>query len=95
MTKAEDSDTLMYVSGMGAFLNRWFTSYEQARASLDSEGGYLFPYKNQFFVTEEEAIRELEMDPKDPDWELIGRDWVRPLNLEAWSRLKLKRMLKR
>ena len=32
---------VMYVTRMDAVLNRWFTSYEEARASLQSEGGYL------------------------------------------------------
>jgi hypothetical protein len=94
MKTSEKNDTLMYAPSMDAFVNRWFRTYEEARASLESEGGYLFPYKHQFFVTEREAIRELGLDPDDPDWELIGRDWVHPLSLDAWERLKKKRMLK-
>jgi len=81
----------MYVSQMDAVLNRWFTTYEGARASLEQEGGYLLPYKGQYFVTEGEGIRELGLDPEDPDWERIGRDWVRPTDGEAWGRLKAKR----
>ena len=57
------------------------------------EGGYLFPYKNQFFVTESEAVRELGLDPKDPDCEVIGWDWVQPLDEKAWERLLEKRLL--
>ena len=34
-----------YPRGMGAFLNRWFARYEDARRSLEAEGGYLFPYR--------------------------------------------------
>jgi len=81
----------MYVQGMGSFLNRWFAKYEQARASLEQEGGYLFPYKSQFFITEREAVRELGLDPDDPDWQFIGWDWVKPRDKEAWERLKKKR----
>ena len=81
----------MYVARMDAIVNRWFTTYEEARASLESEGGYLFPYKNQFFVTLREGVRELGLDPDDPDWERIGWDWVRPADAEAWERLKSKR----
>ncbi len=92
MTKNDERDTMMYAPGMSNFLNRWFSTYDQARASLDSEGGYLFPYKHQFFVTGSEAIRELGMDPADPDWELIGRDWVHPRDREAWNRLMEKRL---
>lgn len=85
----------MYVSQMSALLNRWFRSYEEASASLKSEGGYLFPYKDQFFITEQEGIRALGLDPDDKDWEKIGRDWVRPLDVEAWERLKVKRGIPR
>lgn len=81
----------MYVSRMDAILSRWFASYEQARSSLESEGGYLLPYKAQYFITTSEGIRELGLDPADPDWELIGWDWVRPRNEEAWKRLIEKR----
>ena len=81
----------MYVPLMDAFLNRWFASYEEARASLDADGGYLLPYNDQFFVTVADAIRELGLDPADPDWERIGWDWVRPLDDEARERLRQKR----
>ena len=81
----------MYVPRMDAFLNRWFTSYEEARASLESDGGYLLPYNGQFFVTVEDAIRELGLDPEDSDWERIDWDWAFPRDLEARERLKLKR----
>jgi hypothetical protein len=65
---------IMYVTRMDAVLNRWFTSYEQARSSLEKEGGYLLPYKAQYFVTTSEGVRELGLDPDDPDWERIGWD---------------------
>jgi hypothetical protein len=81
----------MYAESMHAFVNRWFTTYEQARASREKEGGFLFPYKSQFFITEREAIRELGLDPDDPDWKLIGWDWVKPLDPAAFERLKKKR----
>jgi hypothetical protein len=81
----------MYVPRMDAVLNRWFRSYAEARTSLEAEGGYLLPYKHQFFVTLSEGIRDLGLDPDDPDWERIGWDWVQPKDREAWERLKEKR----
>ena len=83
----------MYVEGMDLFVNRWLAKYDQARATLKKEGGFLFPYKSQFFITEREAIRELGLDPDDPDWQLIGWDWAKPLDLVAWERLKKKRAI--
>ncbi|OLC37598.1 MAG: hypothetical protein AUH81_05955 [Candidatus Rokubacteria bacterium 13_1_40CM_4_69_5] len=82
---------IMYVASMDAILNRWFTTYEDARASLDAEGGYLLPYRAQFFVTSPEGIRELGLDPDDADWARIGWDWARPLDAVAWERLRARR----
>jgi hypothetical protein len=93
MTESNYDRPIMYVTRMDAVLNRWFTTYENARASLESEGGYLLPYKNQFFVTLSEGIRELGLDPEDADWDRIGFDRVRPGDTEAWQRLKQKREL--
>jgi len=87
----DDPGPLMYVERMDAFLNQWFTSYDEARAVREAEGGYLLPYKTQFFVTVAAAIVELGLDPLDPDWERTGWDWVRPLDWEAWELLRDKR----
>ena len=65
MTESNYDRPIMYVTRMDAVLNRWFTTYEDARASLESEGGYLLPYKHQFFVTLSEGIRELGLDSED------------------------------
>ena len=81
----------MYAPGMGFLLNRWFAHYADARASLAEQGGYLLPFDRQFFICEAEGIRVLGLDPADPDWERIGRDWVQPKDVAAWQRLKAKR----
>jgi hypothetical protein len=81
----------MYVASMDVFLNRWFTNYDASRAERDAAGGYLLPYRGHYFVADAAAVRELGLDPADPDWERIGWDWVRPLDPAAWERLKLKR----
>lgn len=80
-----------YESGMDVLLNRWFATYEAARASLEEEGGFLFPYAHQFFLCEAEGIRILGLDPDDPDWERIGRNAVEPADAAAWERLREKR----
>lgn len=91
MPDSQPEAPVMYVPRMDAVLNRWFRSYAEARTSLEAEGGYLLPYKHQFFVTLSEGIRDLGLDPDDPDWERIGWDWVQPKDREAWERLKEKR----
>lgn len=77
----------MHTDRMSAFVNRWFTSYDEAADDHRRDGGYLLPYRRQFFVTVADAVRELGLDPDDPDWARIGRDWVRPLDVEAHVRL--------
>src|SRR5262245_9310963 len=81
----------MYAARMSLWLNRWFADYDEARASLDADGGYLLPYRHHFFVTTAEAIRELGLDPFDDDWRRIGFDWVRPADPQAHARLLAKR----
>jgi len=88
---AHDEGPVMYVGSMDAIVNRWFTNYEDAQAALRSQGGYLFPYRNQYFVTLREGVRELGLNPDDPDWAKIGWDWVRPKDQSAWERLRRKR----
>jgi hypothetical protein len=91
MTTPDDSGPLMYVETMSVFLNQWFTTYEDARTLREAEGGYLLPFKTQFFVTVAGGITELGLDPQDPDWKRIGWDWVRPLDWDAWELLRDKR----
>ena len=91
MANISVDEPVMYVARMDAVLNRWFTSYEDARASLQSQGGFLFPHGGHFFVTLPEGVRELGLDPDDPDWERIGWDWARPRDTDAWARLRSKR----
>ena len=86
-----DADILWYPPTLDVFLNRWFSSYEEARKALEAEGGYLLPYRHQFFICQPEAIRAMGLEPDDPDWERIGRDGAKPANSEAFQRLKAKR----
>ena len=81
----------MYDPRMDTFLTRWFARYGDARTSLEEEGGFLLPYRSQFFICGKGAIKMLGLDPDDPDWQLIGRDWVKPRDREAWLRLAGKR----
>ncbi len=77
-----------FEAGAAAYLNRWFARYSEARASLEAEGGYLFPFRHQFFICGAGFLEARGIDPTDPDWERIGRDWVRPQDQEARDRLE-------
>lgn len=77
---------------MGGFLNKWFVNYAEAKSHLTAEGGFLLPYKNQFFICEAGYIAQLGLDPHDQDWKSIGFDWVNPIDQAAWRRLYKKWM---
>ena len=72
---------------VGGFLNHWFAHYSEAKVHQQSQGGFLFPYKNQFFVCDAHYIQQLGFDPTDSDWTLIGKDWAKPTDQVAWNRL--------
>lgn len=72
---------------MSPFWNRWFTTYAEARESLAQVGGYLFPFRDQFFVCETGFVEALGADPADQDWARIGFDWVEPADAAAYERL--------
>jgi hypothetical protein len=74
----------------GVFLNRWFASYVEAREALKSQSGYLFPYRNQFFICDPDFLRALGVDTTDPDWERVGFNWIEPADAQARSRLDRK-----
>src|SRR5688572_18051819 len=87
----KDAETLWYPPTLDVFLNSWFSSYEAARTALETEGGYLLPYRHQFFICQAEAVRAMGLDPEDHDWKRIGRDGARPADSEAFQRLAQKR----
>jgi hypothetical protein len=87
---ADETGNRRYPDGCTSTFNHWFTSYEEARAQLEQGGGFLLPYRNQFFICESGHIENVGLSPDDPDWERIGRDWVKPNDLEAWACLSAK-----
>jgi hypothetical protein len=82
-----DTETF-FGAGSAAYLNRWFARYDEASASLEAEGGFLFPFRHQFFICGPGFLEARGIDPVDPDWERIGRDWVRPRDEAARDRLE-------
>lgn len=76
----------------GGFLNKWFADYNDAKSHLKSDGGYLLPYKNQYFICDANYITNIGFNPNDPDWRLIEYDWANPTNQSAWKRLYTKWM---
>ncbi len=91
-TETVDRGTLMYRDTGGAIWNIWSASYDDARSIRADTAGFLLPYKQQFQVVEAPYIAWLGLEPTDPDWEVIRRDWVRPADVEAWRRIALRRI---
>lgn len=90
LTNEEDIE--LYKFGTSEFnLNVWCPSYEEARAYLDSHRGfYLLHYKGNCFLAQAPHILNIGLNPNDPDWDEIDRDWVKPKNPEAKKRLQQK-----
>jgi hypothetical protein len=72
---------------VGGYLNLWFAHYREAKSALKEKGGFLLPYKNQFFICSADYMKQIGFEPKDPDWEKIDYDWARPADQDAWQRL--------
>ena len=89
--RPSDTDEFWYERKMDESLNRWFATYDDALASLREMGGFLLPFRHQFVVVEDAAIRALGLDPGDPDWHAIGHNVVSPADREAYARLNEKR----
>ena len=86
-TPAAFDAAALFKGPRATFLNRWFVDYGQARSSLAEQGGYLFSYRDQYFICEAGFIETLGLDPDDPDWEKIGWNCVEPADVRAWERI--------
>jgi hypothetical protein len=83
--------TRLFQRGSAGFLNLWFRGYDEARELLAAQPKrYLFPHRQHFFLCEAPFLENAGMDPSDPDWERIGRDWVKPLDARAQARLAVR-----
>ena len=82
-----DFGTLLYPRGGSAFTNEWFADYDEAQRARRTSGGFLLGYRRQFVVVTDTFVRTMGLDPDDPDWSALGRDWVRPSDPDARARL--------
>lgn len=76
--RIEDFGTLLHRPACGGHSNIWCADYEEARAIRADHGGYLLPWRRQFLVVDDHYIEALGLDPEDPNWARMGRDWVTP-----------------
>lgn len=80
----------LFTPKTGFYLNSWFVTYEEAKSALTRKDRFLFPYRHQFVVCEGGLLKSLGIDVADPDWQAIGRDWVKPQDAKAHYRLNQK-----
>ena len=71
----------------GSQLNHWFADHAAAARHHERSGGWLFPWRHQFFVGDDEALVALGLSPDDADLALTGRDLARPRDPAAFERL--------
>lgn len=84
---ADDFGTLLCPPGMSAHSNIWSAHYDEAKRLREETGGYLLAYRKHFFIVDRHYVEALGLDPDDPDWQRLGRDWARPTDPEARERL--------
>lgn len=85
--EAVDFGALLYTEAQSPTLNIWSASYPEARDIRAKHGGYLLPYRRHYLIVDADYIRALGLAAEDPDWDRIGRDWVRPKDPKARERL--------
>lgn len=83
----DDFGTLLSPPGSAAHWNIWCADYDEARDIRAENGGWLLAWRKHFFVADRHYVEHLGLDPEDPDWERIGRDWARPHDADARARL--------
>lgn len=87
-TPIADKGRLLYRESAG-YWHVWSASYEEAAAIRAEHGGFLLPFKSQFFVAEAPYVAWMGGQPDAVEWDRIGRDWVKPAkgSAQAWRRL--------
>jgi len=85
--ETDDFGTLLYPSSCYGHTNIWSANYDEARDIRAEHGGYLLAYRRQFLIVDRAYVDSLGLDPDDPDWAAIARDWVQPPDRAARSRL--------
>ena len=88
----EDMGSFWHAPRCSTILNQWFAGEAQARQARAASGGFLLPYRRQFMVVQGDFIREIGLDPKDPDWAAVGRDLVAAYGSAPWSALSARRL---
>ncbi|MCZ4282496.1 hypothetical protein O4H49_17040 [Kiloniella laminariae] len=82
-----DYGKILSPSRCRVYTNVWSVNYEEAKDVRAKNNGFLLTYGTQYLVTEEDYITTLGLDPRDENWNRIGRDWANPKDINARSAL--------
>ncbi|MDA0261147.1 MAG: hypothetical protein O3A21_02960 [Proteobacteria bacterium] len=85
--RVEDFGTLLYPQRCGVHINIWSASYDEAKQIQARHGGFLLAYKRQYLIVDDDYIRTLGLEPRDPDFDAIDRDWAGPEHGKVRARL--------
>jgi hypothetical protein len=88
----DDMGSFWHAPRCSALLNHWFADLGRARVAHATAQGFLLPYRRQFVVVQGHFIRELAVDPADPNWAAAGCDLVSAYGSPAWAALCLARL---
>lgn len=79
------------------FILHWFAHYDEAKAHLKTNGGYLLAFRNQFFIGTADYIDFIGLDPMHPAWQKVGFDVVEPRDAAALREIRnqLRSVMKR
>lgn len=86
---AGDFAAFLHPKRCHVYWNIWLASHGEAMSVLEDHGGYLLCYGKQFFVVDQDYIMSLGVDPSDLRWEKMGRDWHKPIDVQARGELAL------
>ncbi|MEW6981385.1 hypothetical protein AAD001_01895 [Colwelliaceae bacterium 6471] len=88
-----DFGALFYTKACAAFVNKWFTTYDEAKAVLGFEH-YLLPYKKQFTVVSAEYIAMLGIS-NAYKMRSVNHDLFASYPSETWDELALQALRNR
>lgn len=71
------------------FWNIWLATYDEAAKVHADHGGFLLTYENQFIVVDDDYVSALGAKSDNALWAQIGRNWAKPKDYAARSRLSL------
>lgn len=85
--QAQDYGTLLCPTRCAAHFNHWFSDHGAAVACQRERGGTILVYRRHYVVVDRDYLATLGLDPDACEWQQLGRDWSRPRDIEARTRL--------